>query len=97
MSLSSEDDFFFMRQALRAARLGVGETRPNPPVGAVVVDGAGQLLGRGHHHKAGGPHAEVNAVGACGDADLSGATLYVTLEPCSTTGRTPPCTASTSP
>ena len=92
MPLSSEDDLFFMRQALRAARLGVGETRPNPPVGAVVVDGAGQLLGRGHHHKAGGPHAEVNAVGACGDADLSGATLYVTLEPCSTTGRTPPCT-----
>ena len=81
-----------MRLAIAEARKGVGFTRPNPPVGAVVIGDDGVVLGRGHHRKAGGPHAEVNAVAACGDADLSAATLYVTLEPCSTTGRTPPCT-----
>ena len=82
----------FMRMAIREARKGVGMTRPNPPVGAVVVGADGTVLGRGYHHKAGGPHAEVNAVRDCGAADLSSATIYVTLEPCSTTGRTPPCT-----
>lgn len=85
-------DLRFMRQAIVEARKGVGRTRPNPPVGAVVAGADGAVIGRGHHKKAGGPHAEVNAVAACGDADLSSATLYVTLEPCSTTGRTPPCT-----
>ena len=87
-----KNDLDFMRQAIVEARKGVGLTRPNPPVGAVVVGADGVVLGRGHHRKAGGPHAEVIAVAACGDADLSSATLYVTLEPCSTTGRTPPCT-----
>ncbi len=86
------DDAYFMRLALREARRGAGMTRPNPPVGAIVVGRDGLIIGRGFHHKAGGPHAEVNAVADCGDADLSSATLYVTLEPCSTTGRTPPCT-----
>lgn len=81
-----------MRMAIACARKGIGFTRPNPPVGAVAVAADGTVLGRGYHHKAGGPHAEVNAVADCGDADLSSATLYVTLEPCSTTGRTPPCT-----
>ena len=81
-----------MRMAMREARKGTGSTRPNPPVGAVVVGADGTVLGRGYHHKAGGPHAEVNAVRDCGAADLSSATIYVTLEPCSTTGRTPPCT-----
>lgn len=85
-------DRIFMRMAIREARKGVGMTRPNPPVGAVVVGADGTVLGRGYHHKAGGPHAEVNAVRDCGAADLSSATIYVTLEPCSTTGRTPPCT-----
>ncbi len=92
MALFPGEDVFFMRRAIRAARLGVGQTRPNPPVGAVVVGKDGKILGTGHHQKAGGPHAEVNAVADCGDADLSSATIYVTLEPCSTTGRTPPCT-----
>ncbi len=92
MEDSDKRDSFFMRMALREARKGVGLTRPNPPVGAVVVGADGTLLGRGYHHKAGGPHAEVNAVADCGAADLSSATVYVTLEPCSTTGRTPPCT-----
>ena len=89
---NEKTDRIFMRMAIREARKGVGMTRPNPPVGAVVVDADGTVLGRGYHHKAGGPHAEVNAVRDCGAADLSSATIYVTLEPCSTTGRTPPCT-----
>ncbi len=92
MEDNDKRDSLFMRMALREARKGVGMTRPNPPVGAVVVGADGTLLGRGYHHKAGGPHAEVNAVADCGAADLSSATVYVTLEPCSTTGRTPPCT-----
>ncbi len=93
MARNPFDDIFFMRQAIRSARRGIGFTRPNPPVGAVVVGADGTILGYGHHNKAGGPHAEVNAVGECGEgADLASATIYVTLEPCSTTGRTPPCT-----
>ncbi len=79
-----------MRRALELARRGEGLTRPNPPVGAVVVAG-GKLVGQGWHHKAGGPHAEVLALKDAG-ARADGATLYVTLEPCSTWGRTPPCT-----
>lgn len=90
---AEKTDRRFMRMALACAARGAGETRPNPPVGAVVVARDGKtVLGRGWHHRAGGPHAEVEAIAACGDADLSGATIYVTLEPCSTTGRTPPCT-----
>ena len=92
MENDEKRDRIFMRMAIREARKGVGMTRPNPPVGAVVINADGTVLGRGYHHKAGGPHAEVNAVGDCGTADLSSATIYVTLEPCSTTGRTPPCT-----
>ena len=92
MKNDKKNDGGFMRMAIREARKGTGMTRPNPPVGAVVVSADGTVLGRGYHHKAGGPHAEVNAVGDCGAADLSSATIYVTLEPCSTTGRTPPCT-----
>ena len=72
------------------AEKGVGLTRPNPPVGAVVVRD-GQVVGEGWHRKAGGPHAEVIALRRAG-ALARGATLYVTLEPCSTWGRTPPCT-----
>ncbi len=79
-----------MREALRLARRGEGLTRPNPPVGAVVIRG-GRAVGRGFHRRAGGPHAEVYALRQAG-AKASGATLYVTLEPCSTWGRTPPCT-----
>ncbi len=82
-----------MRLALRLARRGYGLTSPNPMVGAVLVK-AGKIIGRGWHRRAGLPHAEIEALN---DArrrgyEVKGATLYVTLEPCSTHGRTPPCT-----
>ncbi len=79
-----------MRRALRLARRGRGHVSPNPMVGAVVVRD-GRIVGEGAHLRVGGPHAEVNALAQCGDRAV-GATLYVTLEPCSTHGRTPPCT-----
>jgi diaminohydroxyphosphoribosylaminopyrimidine deaminase / 5-amino-6-(5-phosphoribosylamino)uracil reductase len=79
-----------MRRALSLARKAEGKTRPNPPVGAIVVK-KGRAVGAGFHKKAGGPHAEVVAVRKAGRR-AEGATLYVTLEPCSTYGRTPPCT-----
>jgi diaminohydroxyphosphoribosylaminopyrimidine deaminase/5-amino-6-(5-phosphoribosylamino)uracil reductase len=85
-----ESDLTWMRLALDLARRGEGLTRPNPPVGAVVVKN-GRKIGQGWHKKAGGPHAEVFALRQAGAA-ARGATLYVTLEPCSTFGRTPPCT-----
>ena len=83
----------YMRLALRLARRGYGTTSPNPMVGAVLVKGA-KIIGRGWHHRAGEPHGEIEAIQ---DAtrrgnSVKGATLYVTLEPCSTHGRTPPCT-----
>jgi diaminohydroxyphosphoribosylaminopyrimidine deaminase/5-amino-6-(5-phosphoribosylamino)uracil reductase len=79
-----------MRAALRLARRGAGATSPNPAVGAVVVK-AGRMIGRGWHRKAGCPHAEAAAL-ASAAGPVKGATLYVTLEPCCTHGRTPPCT-----
>ncbi len=86
-------DLFHLKQALVLARRGYGQTSPNPMVGAVLVKG-GRVLGRGWHKHAGGPHAEVEAIkdAIARGRKLNGATLYVTLEPCCTTGRTPPCT-----
>ncbi len=78
-----------MAQAIALARRGLGRTSPNPAVGAVVVR-AGKRLGRGWHRRAGGPHAEVFALREAG-ARARGATLYVTLEPCSHVGKTLPC------
>src|ERR1700722_8045952 len=85
----------FMQLALRLARRAHGNTSPNPMVAAVLVKGS-KIIGRGWHHRAGLPHAEIEALR---DAEAKGnnprgATLYVTLEPCSTQGRTPPCTSA---
>lgn len=88
-------DIPWMQRAIELGYRGVGTTSPNPPVGAVIVKD-GCILGEGFHEKAGEPHAERRALAdarAKGNADqLSGATIYVTLEPCSSYGRTPPCT-----
>ena len=84
------DDAHFMHQALELAARGRGHTSPNPMVGAVVAQGE-TVVGAGYHRFAGGPHAEVDAIDASGE-HCRGATLYVTLEPCNHTGRTPPCT-----
>lgn len=84
------DDQDFMQMALDLAIKGEGFTSPNPMVGAVVVKD-GRVIGSGYHEQVGGPHAEVNAIDAAGPP-AEGATLYVTLEPCNHTGRTPPCT-----
>ena len=82
----------WMRLALREARRGVGRTSPNPMVGAVIVSARGRLLAKGWHRAAGSPHAEIEALRNLAHPNLArGATLYVTLEPCSTHGRTPPC------
>jgi diaminohydroxyphosphoribosylaminopyrimidine deaminase/5-amino-6-(5-phosphoribosylamino)uracil reductase len=90
---SSNADRRFLRRALELAALGSGLTFPNPRVGAVLVRG-GKIIGEGFHRRAGMPHAEVHAVRAAKRAGhtVAGATLYVSLEPCSTRGRTPPCT-----
>jgi diaminohydroxyphosphoribosylaminopyrimidine deaminase/5-amino-6-(5-phosphoribosylamino)uracil reductase len=80
----------YMQLALEEALKGVGRTTPNPPVGAVIVNN-GNIVGRGYHKKAGTPHAEVNAIADAGEAARGGA-IFVTLEPCNHTGRTPPCT-----
>src|SRR6185295_8385554 len=82
-------DAHFMARALELARKGHYTTHPNPRVGFVIVQG-GQIVGEGWHERAGEPHAEVHALRAAGE-QARGATAYVTLEPCSHHGRTPPC------
>jgi diaminohydroxyphosphoribosylaminopyrimidine deaminase/5-amino-6-(5-phosphoribosylamino)uracil reductase len=83
-------DRAFMRRALVLARRGWGRTAPNPMVGAVVVRD-GEIVGEGWHAEYGGPHAEVIALEAAGER-ARGSTVYITLEPCSHAGKTPPCT-----
>ncbi len=78
-----------MNRAILLARKGVGKTTPNPPVGCVIVRD-GEIVGSGWHKKAGTPHAEVHALGEAGEL-ARGADLFVTLEPCSHFGKTPPC------
>lgn len=85
------DHTWFMRRAIEVAKRGWGDTHPNPLVGALIVEN-GEIVAEGHHAKAGEAHAEINALRALGRPPLPGATLYVTLEPCCTHGRTPPCT-----
>ena len=90
MSLAADEKF--MRLALREAGRGLGRTSPNPAVGAVIVK-RGRVIAKGWHRCAGGPHAEIEALHALNKPALArGATLYVSLEPCCTHGRTPPCT-----
>jgi diaminohydroxyphosphoribosylaminopyrimidine deaminase / 5-amino-6-(5-phosphoribosylamino)uracil reductase len=85
----SDFDQTMMQRCLELARTAIGQTAPNPLVGSVIVK-AGQVIGEGFHPKAGSPHAEIFALRQAGEA-ARGATLYVNLEPCSHTGRTPPC------
>src|SRR4051794_23501877 len=87
----TDPDHEHLARAVELAERGLGRVSPNPLVGAVVVRD-GQVLGEGWHEEYGGPHAEVNAIRAAGDADLSGSTLYVSLEPCCHQGHQPPCT-----
>ena len=82
----------YMRRALQLAQQGAGHTSPNPMVGAVIVGPDGKILGEGWHRKCGEAHAEVNAVSMIRDTNLlKDSTIYVTLEPCSHYGKTPPC------
>ena len=91
--MSVHSDTYFMQMALDRAAEAWGSTAPNPMVGAVIVRGE-NVLATGYHHKAGEAHAEADALNnaAKSAVDVRGATIYVTLEPCSTTGRTPACT-----
>jgi diaminohydroxyphosphoribosylaminopyrimidine deaminase/5-amino-6-(5-phosphoribosylamino)uracil reductase len=86
----SDSDKAFMREAIALAWRSAGHTRPNPPVGAVVVKD-GKIIGRGRHIKCGAPHAEAAALSACNESP-EGATVYCTLEPCSKVGRVGACT-----
>ncbi len=84
----------YMRRALQLAKLGEGLVSPNPMVGAVIVSADGRIIGEGYHHHYGGPHAEVCAITSVMEKDkelLKDSTIYVTLEPCSHYGKTPPC------
>lgn len=84
-------DVLYMRRAMQLAQKGVPHAAPNPIVGAVIVCD-GKIIGEGYHRICGGPHAEVNAVNSVKDKSLlSSSTIYVTLEPCSHYGKTPPC------
>lgn len=93
-SVFTDFDRKCMRRALQLARAGLGHTSPNPMVGAVIAAPGGRIIGEGWHRHFGAPHAEVNAVRSVREADLAllpQSTIYVTLEPCSHYGKTPPC------
>jgi len=89
--MADSTDEAFMRAALAEARRGIGSASPNPAVGAVLVRGQ-RVISRGYHRASGLPHAEIECLAAAPSGSLRSATLYITLEPCSTIGRTPPCT-----
>ena len=88
--LTDSSDRRFMKSALALARRGLGTVAPNPSVGCVIVTPEGRMIGRGWTQPGGRPHAETEALAQAGQA-AHGATAYVTLEPCSHTGQTPPC------
>lgn len=90
--MANSDDKIWMQRALSLARQGLGYVSPNPMVGCVIVSAEGKVIGEGYHERYGQPHAEVNAVNAVkNQSKLDKATIYVTLEPCSHFGKTPPC------
>ena len=91
-AIFTEDDRRHMARAIQLAALGLNTTHPNPRVGCVIASGA-QVVAEGWHVRAGGPHAEADALTKAGEASR-GATAYITLEPCCHAGRTPPCTAA---
>ncbi|MER5987510.1 bifunctional diaminohydroxyphosphoribosylaminopyrimidine deaminase/5-amino-6-(5-phosphoribosylamino)uracil reductase RibD [Streptomyces sp. NPDC001787] len=88
--MATAADITAMRRAIVLAARGLGSTSPNPVVGCVIADAAGEIAGEGFHQRAGGPHAEIHALRAAGGR-ARGGTAYVTLEPCNHTGRTGPC------
>ena len=91
MPVLTATDRELLERALTLAHNGAGHVHPNPIVGAVVARD-GTILGEGWHDEYGGAHAEVDAIAACNGADLGGTTIYVSMEPCCHTGKTPPCT-----
>ncbi len=91
MTSTTDTDRVHLARAIEIAARGKGVVTPNPMVGAVIAQGD-RVIGEGWHVRLGAEHAEVQAIAACGQSDLSQATLYVSLEPCCHTGRTPPCT-----
>lgn len=88
--MATSSEVAAMRRAVALSAFGLGATSPNPPVGCVVLDAAGNVVGEGYHRRKGESHAEVNALAAAGE-DARGGTAVVTLEPCNHQGRTPPC------
>ncbi len=90
---TARNDEFFMRAALREARRGLGQTSPNPAVGAVLVVN-GNVVAKGYHKRTGAPHAEIECLRSFKKRVPKSAILYVTLEPCSTSGRTGPCSSA---
>ena len=92
MALLTAADVDHLERSIELAEFGLGRVHPNPMVGAVIVRDE-NVLGEGWHEECGGPHAEVNAIAdaTAKGADLGGATLYVSMEPCCHHGKTPPC------
>ncbi|MES0341618.1 MAG: bifunctional diaminohydroxyphosphoribosylaminopyrimidine deaminase/5-amino-6-(5-phosphoribosylamino)uracil reductase RibD, partial [Candidatus Humimicrobiaceae bacterium] len=90
MTVFTEQDKIFMKQAIALAEKGRGRTSPNPMVGAVIVKD-GKVISTGYHKKAGADHAEIDAI-KNSPVKLKGTDIYVSLEPCSIHGKTPPCT-----
>ena len=88
--MATANEAYCMRRAIEIAENGLGTTSPNPLVGAVILGADGRFVGEGFHERAGGPHAEVNAIAHAGE-DARGGTMIVTLEPCAHHGRTGPC------
>jgi diaminohydroxyphosphoribosylaminopyrimidine deaminase / 5-amino-6-(5-phosphoribosylamino)uracil reductase len=91
MASTTDTDRIHLQRAIELAGQGAGSVEPNPLVGAVIAR-HGETLGEGFHEHFGASHAEVNAIESCGLSDLTGASLYVSLEPCCHEGKTPPCT-----